>query len=262
MQRYKEFLKLPSHPVWVCGLKPLNIWRLLLFVGHTLYGCVDWNLVGWLVVVAAPVTPCMGVWIETSGMKNGVRFIPSHPVWVCGLKRLTLSQNRRTQKSHPVWVCGLKPYPLFVVRPDERSHPVWVCGLKHNNGEMYTVYRRHTLYGCVDWNPLLCLWCDPVIGHTLYGCVDWNCVKPAISFAARSHTLYGCVDWNTITAKCTPFTVSHPVWVCGLKLVQKYEKVEKWVVTPCMGVWIETLRRSIRLTLSQVTPCMGVWIET
>ena len=54
--------------------------------------------------------------------------------------------------------------------------------------------------------------------HTLYGCVDWN--KPTGKDAAESfrHTLYGCVDWNKLARRLYPISV----------------------VTPCMGVWIET----------------------
>ena len=33
-------------------------------------------------------------------------------------------------------------------------------------------------------------------------------------------------------------------------------------VTPCVGVWIETLARTIRTRWQPVTPCVGVWIET
>ena len=34
--------------------------------------------------------------------------------------------------------------------------------------------------------------------------------------------------------------VSHPVWVCGLKLLHA-NTIHLWYnVTPCMGVWIET----------------------
>ena len=33
-------------------------------------------------------------------------------------------------------------------------------------------------------------------------------------------------------------------------------------VTPCVGVWIETGMRLERFTFSTVTPCVGVWIET
>ena len=58
------------------------------------------------------------------------------------------------------------------------------------------------------------------------------------------------------------FVRSHPVWVCGLKLLNLNKKVQDVHVTPCMGVWIETQELST-LTLPQVvTPCMGVWIET
>ena len=33
-------------------------------------------------------------------------------------------------------------------------------------------------------------------------------------------------------------------------------------VTPCMGVWIETVRSCSTQPGVIVTPCMGVWIET
>ena len=35
-----------------------------------------------------------------------------------------------------------------------------------------------------------------------------------------------------------------------------------YAVTPCVGVWIETLRSSSLTCTSSVTPCVGVWIET
>ena len=34
---------------------------------------------------------------------------------------------------------------------------------------------------------------------------------------------------------------SHPVWVCGLKLITGRKSSFAQCVTPCMGVWIETL---------------------
>ena len=33
-------------------------------------------------------------------------------------------------------------------------------------------------------------------------------------------------------------------------------------VTPCVGVWIETLKHSDCTICEKVTPCVGVWIET
>ena len=35
-----------------------------------------------------------------------------------------------------------------------------------------------------------------------------------------------------------------------------------WVVTPCVGVWIETENQQKPYTTLWVTPCVGVWIET
>ena len=76
--------------------------------------------------------------------------------------------------------------------------------------------------------------------------------------------------------------MSHPAWVCGLKL-QSVPVYRIQSVTPCVGVWIETpeyltyyavisshpawvcglkpLKRE-DIMLLFVTPCVGVWIET
>ena len=34
------------------------------------------------------------------------------------------------------------------------------------------------------------------------------------------------------------------------------------LVTPCVGVWIETFEFWYLLIIATVTPCVGVWIET
>ena len=34
---------------------------------------------------------------------------------------------------------------------------------------------------------------------------------------------------------------SHPAWVCGLKPVIPYNNLMAATVTPCVGVWIETV---------------------
>ena len=36
--------------------------------------------------------------------------------------------------------------------------------------------------------------------------------------------------------------LSHPVWVCGLKHRNREAGCNRLQVTPCMGVWIETLQ--------------------
>ena len=55
--------------------------------------------------------------------------------------------------------------------------------------------------------------------------------------------------------------LSHPAWVCGLKLF-KWRDSSLRVVTPCVGVWIETRLRGNSRRRCPVTPCVGVWIET
>ena len=79
-------------------------------------------------------------------------------------------------------------------------------------------------------------------------------------------------------------SMSHPMWVCGLKHTQKADLCWQRWVTPHVGVWIETwpLPLSCRFALSHpmwvcglklprveifdhlfcVTPHVGVWIET
>ena len=82
-----RYFALESHPAWVCGLKlqeaKNNNFRL--------------------------VTPCVGVWIETSGLKGRSLSLTSHPAWVCGLKLLVQETSQGRHVSHPAWVCGLKP---------------------------------------------------------------------------------------------------------------------------------------------------------
>ena len=72
-----------SHPAWVCGLK-------LAMVALCLY--------------LKKVTPCVGVWIETSrgevSSSNGM----SHPAWVCGLKPLRLI-SRALPQGHTLRGC-------------------------------------------------------------------------------------------------------------------------------------------------------------
>ena len=55
--------------------------------------------------------------------------------------------------------------------------------------------------------------------------------------------------------------MSHPAWVCGLKLLSVRNRLFS-TVTPCVGVWIETLQLFIIVFMLVVTPCVGVWIET
>ena len=55
-----------SHPSWVCGLKLISVNEKAKWLCHTLRGCVDWNLQKTEPLYVIPVTPFVGVWIETS----------------------------------------------------------------------------------------------------------------------------------------------------------------------------------------------------
>ena len=58
---YNMLLDIGSHPAWVCGLKQ-NPERAYM--------------------ADCPVTPCVGVWIETSNSVQTGWPISSHPAWV------------------------------------------------------------------------------------------------------------------------------------------------------------------------------------
>ena len=164
------------------------------------------------------------------------------------------------------------------------SHPSWVCGLKPRAqyGDESAVC--HTLRGCVDWN----LYCGTTtyenICHTLRGCVDWNKIFPqALKRYEMSHPSWVCGLKLVLQLVVSLALLSHPSWVCGLKrydndhckscdshtlrgcvdwndLIGIKEQIRG--VTPFVGVWIETLFRSVVFCARRVTPFVGVWIET
>ena len=125
-EQYKE----KSHPAWVCGLK-LNTPNLPLSVIR--------------------VTPCVGVWIETTSNQLHENNFPSHPAWVCGLKLDYKVQVKFAGMSHPAWVCGLKPK---LKKDYQWTHSVTPCvgvWIETGNKRAYRTYgRSHTLRGCVD----------------------------------------------------------------------------------------------------------------
>ena len=74
-----------SHPAWVCGLKQ----------------AVRKGASG------DAVTPCVGVWIETTASCRACITPKSHPAWVCGLKHIKLALYFRTLQVTPcvgVWI--------------------------------------------------------------------------------------------------------------------------------------------------------------
>ena len=186
-----------SHPVWVCGLKPDSASSTDVVRRHTLYGCVDWNWKSFSASSFCAVTPCMGVWIETSPRSPSWQpctVTPCMGVWI---------ETRRWRQT--TWSWRVTP-----------CMGVWI------ETEWYylssSATSRHTLYGCVDWNFSVLHTKIAEMGHTLYGCVDWNKLSETEMPKALRHTLYGCVDWNSTSSRWkTKQSRSHPVWVCGLK---------------------------------------------
>ena len=67
---------------------------------------------------------------------------------------------------------------------------------------------------------------------------------------------------TVITIPLTVAELSHPTWVCGLKLYISLNTCLLCTVTPYVGVWIETMSMEVFPGCTIVTPYVGVWIET
>ena len=59
-----------------------------------------------------------------------------------------------------------------------------------------------------------------------------------------SHPVWVCGLKLYLCKRVFKLALSHPVWVCGLKQVVLVCQLIASEVTPCMGVWIETLMPS------------------
>ena len=57
-------------------------------------------------------------------------------------------------------------------------------------------------------------------------------------------------------------TMSHPVWVRGLKQSQSFRHLAQYHVAPRVGAWIETIRLQQIFYEYFVAPRVGAWIET
>ena len=161
----------------------------------------------------------MGVWIETLTLIQGDCFDWSHPAWVCGLKQV-LGKAPLCDRSHTLrgcvdWNLVFGNYFLIsVVTPcvgvwietikfscvllSSLSHPAWVCGLKPQiTLSVPFNLSSHTLRGCVDWN------------KKSNRCSRLGSVTPCVGVWIETKKLF--------TAKVGE--MSHPAWVCGLKLM-------------------------------------------
>ena len=176
------------------------------------------------------VAPYVGAWIETKNSYQDNTFAESHPMWVRGLKRITiishirrlgrtlcgcvdwnLHQSRLSShlRSHPMWVRGLKLQYFSLAELGEVSHPMWVRGLKPH----LRAHRRRLRWSHPMW----------VRGLKLH-------------------------------SSATPLrrSGSHPMWVRVLKLNLRAHRRRLGCVAPYVGAWIETPSDSLP---SVPSPC-------
>ena len=77
-----------------------------------------------------------------------------------------------------------------------------------------------------------------------------------------SHPSWVCGLKLSIRCSLSARRRSHPSWVCGLKRINDVVFGRDGKVTPFVGVWIETSEGSSASPRQPVTPFVGVWIET
>ena len=152
---------------------------------------------------------------------------------------------------------------IFSLLLNMRSHPVWVCGLKL--ALLWGISKGRIVTPCMGvWietqgiqresentsvTPCMGVWIETYVRSCWRNSDDVTpCMGVWIETLVHIH-----VDARRL---------SHPVWVCGLKLYEDMYLSRGKAVTPCMGVWIETRNKRYFRRGVIVTPCMGVWIET
>ena len=162
-----------SHPAWVCGLKQIS-WIVIIIIinvtpcvgvwietfkrfrwvsrqhGHTLRGCVDWNMLIKLWRNVEWVTPCVGVWIETSWCCFCLVTEASHTLRGC------VDWNTYRDLTNRYRVCHTLRGCVDWNRLSVEIHPDAEC---------------HTLRGCVDWNTQSTTIIARMNCHTLRGCI-------------------------------------------------------------------------------------------
>ena len=78
----------------------------------------------------ALVAPYVGAWIETSTNLNIYELEQSHPMWVRGLKLITLDDRYVMLHVAPYVGAWIETLFLFGNFKIGLSHPMWVRGLK------------------------------------------------------------------------------------------------------------------------------------
>ena len=191
----------------------LSLWS------HTLRGCVDWNFTNNKKLVEQLVTPFVGVWIETYGMICLMKICKVTPfvgVWIETEQQEHYARQWYVTPFVGVWIETIKVYLNSILKIVTPFVGVWI--------ETKTAHGRSS----------------PTLGHTLRGCVDWN--------------------FNLDVSDVRP--VSHPSWVCGLKLRIPLDNMKPVFGHTLRGCVDWNIRSSSRVALTVVTPFVGVWIET
>ena len=166
-------------------------------IGHTLRGCVDWNLKSMLTSILDASHTLRGCvdW-NTEKIKIFEGQTVSHPSWVCGLKHSWTSWRSRTMTSHPSWVCGLKLVWQAVDDVALLSHPSWVCGLK----------LRHRQRGD-----------SSQVSHPSWVCGLKQLIEQLDTMSTSVTPFVGVWIETTLNGVYSYKAESHPSWVCGLK---------------------------------------------
>ena len=123
--------------------------------------------------------------------------------------------------SHPSWVCGLKLVTDNIICSSVRSHPSWVCGLK-------LLWVNQSIMSATV-TPFVGVWIETcsnikrakgVHCHTLRGCVDWNPLRYSIEICTYVTPFVGVWIETSSILHLSYLFLSHPSWVCGLKLLK------------------------------------------
>ncbi len=132
---------------------------------------------------------------------------------------------------------------------DIESHPAWVCGLKLKKGIEYEEKKNVT--------PCVGVWIETIFVPQVDAS---NCVTPCVGVWIETKNPRDALDRGLVTpcvgvwietcqSRCFCASImSHPAWVCGLKLMKRYISTLSVSVTPCVGVWIETSNSGHTLT--------------
>ena len=260
---YNMLLDIESHPAWVCGLKLKIRLCVIIINGHTLRGCVDWNTERQKELQNSGVTPCVGVWIETKYMpyRTWIEMVtPCVGVWIetassiaarawaivtpcvgVWIETRTRSKSPRFYDVTPCVGVWIETFLKLMLRTVLLSHPAWVCGLKLGGIIAAGASLGHTLRGCVDWNRT---WIEMVYLINVTPCVGvWieTMWYDSDSSESRSHPAWVCGLKLLKKHRFCLILRSHPAWVCGLKLYNRFHECSAFWVTPCVGVWIETI---------------------